>query len=481
MKTGFRETVIRGNDSGASDGKVFLGTGTTTAVEGGEVVFTLTREDGPVSQDLTVRVETWEPNRIVGFGNNPSSQNHWLTFEPWEDSISFSVYPYVDRVAEAGADQLKAEIKNVGGARYTVGNPYTATVNIDDPPTDAVPVTLSASTNSINEGGSATFTLTRTGTTTADLVVDVRVDDPSDFLRGNHWDPAPAIPSEVVIPASSSTAAFTLTAPDDQRDITDDSLTVTVVPGTGYYPGQIGLSTSASVSVTDNDEAQELTFRWGHVKALDDWGAGNSWFTRDGPGPAEGLFYYDDDRPFLFDTTKVDEWFPIHFEVKRRDTDVGKTATFVVRVEHDRRWNSPRHTDWSTDPETGNRYKDYFLTLEGNQRKVLGRIEILDNGLPDPPGWSYRASIRQIEDANGVPVTAAQEARYWTVNGLRSGDEGPIDHGFPKVNREHGAPGQRGRGPGGGVHSHTATGQRAGAPARSGPHLGTQPPGRRRN
>ena len=179
VKTGFRETVIRGNDSGASDGKVFLEADVATAVEGGEAVFTLTREDGPVSQDLTVRVQTWEPNRIVGFGNNPSSQNHHVTFEPWEDSVPFSVYPYVDGVTESGADQLQAEIKHVSGARYTTGNPYTATVEIDDPPSGTAFVGLSGAPSSMAEGESATLTFTRTGgDTDKPLTVEIRVDDP---------------------------------------------------------------------------------------------------------------------------------------------------------------------------------------------------------------------------------------------------------------------------------------------------------------
>ena len=83
------------------------------------------------------------------------------------------------------------------------------------------------------------------------------MDDPSEFLRGNHFDAAPDIPAEVVFPANSTSRTISLTAPDDQRDETDGSFTVTVVPSSldpsAYFPGNTGLSTSATVSVTDND------------------------------------------------------------------------------------------------------------------------------------------------------------------------------------------------------------------------------------
>ena len=81
----------------------------------------------------------------------------------------------------------------------------------------------------------------------------------------------------------------------------------------------------------------------------------------------------------------------------RRAEDVGKTATFVVRVEHNRGWESPRHAHWPIDPVTGKHYFEFPLTLTGNQRQVVGRIEIFNNGIPDPRGWKYSAEIKKVE------------------------------------------------------------------------------------
>ena len=446
VKSGFRETRIDATDSGASSGTVTLTTDQTNAVEGGETVFKLTRVGGPVSQTVTAQVKTWEPNREPNTGVNPSSQIHNVTIQPWETIAKFSVYPYVDGVEETDTDALNAIIETLSSP-YTMGSPLGASIEINDPPSGSALVTISGTPSSVAEGGTATFTFTRSGgDTTGALTVNIRVDDPEDFLRGNHWDMEPEFPTTVEFTANVTSQTMTMTVPDDQRDLTDGDIIVNVLTSSDYLLGNTGQGTSAEVVVTDNDDAQELTFDWGYVDYEDSWGQGESWLYQQGSvwvsGPAEGLFYHNNDRTWRFDHG-ADEYFPIHFQVKRRSQDKGKTATFVVRVEHTRGWVHPRHsaTDgWSTDPETGWRYKDYPITLEGNQQQVMGRIEILDNGLPDPEGWSYRASIRQIEDVNGVTLSADQEAKYWTVDGVRSRHSDPFDRGYPEVTLERVGP-----------------------------------------
>ena len=149
------------------------------------------------------------------------------------------------------------------------------------------------------------------------------------------------------------------------------------------------------------------------------WEPGESWLSCDiggdcTPGPAEGIFYYEDDRSFTF-AYDLDMPWPAHFRVTRRAEDVGKTATFVVRVEHNRGWVSLRHADWPIDPVTGNRYQEFPLTLTGNQRQLVGRIELLFTGRPGGV-WEYSAEIKQLEDvSDGAVLIADQEAEYWTV------------------------------------------------------------------
>ena len=432
VKSGFRETTIDATDSGASNGIITIDADVTIVTEGHWVVYTLYRVDGPMSKPATVRVQTTEPNRRVGFGVNPSTEYHNVTIEAWRGHAEFTVYPYVDGEAEAGVDQLIADILSIsqinGANRYREGSPNTINVEINDPPSGSTFVTVAANPTSVVEGGSTTVTFTRTGgDTTQPLTVNIQVDDPDNRLRGNHWDPAPSIPTQVTFPANSTTQTLTLTFPDDQRDLgTAGLINVYVLPGTGYYLGQSGKDgTFTTLSVTDNDTAQELTFKWGSIsKDSEHWEMGESYQTCDErgnctPGPAEGTFYYDDDRGFVV-KHELAEPYPAHFLVSRRAQDTGKTATFVVRVEHNRGWESPRHSDWPTDPETGNRYQEFPLTLTGNQRQVVGRIEVLDNGLVDHSSWQYSAEIRQIEDAaDGTALSATDEAQYWSVNGDR--------------------------------------------------------------
>ena len=81
-----------------------------------------------MSKPVTVRVETSEANRESG-GTNPSTEYHDVTIEAWRKSAEFTVYPYVDGVAETGADQLIADILSIsqvdGATRYTEGSPNT--------------------------------------------------------------------------------------------------------------------------------------------------------------------------------------------------------------------------------------------------------------------------------------------------------------------------------------------------------------------
>ena len=447
VKSGFRETTVDATDTGASNGKVILNADVSTVVEGEEVVLTLTRKDGgPIGQELRVQVETLETNRVVGFGNNPSIQRPWITFPPWEDSVSYSVYPYVDGEAEDGVDRLQANIHIISGNRYTEGNPNSASVDIDDPPSGSAFVTLSGAPSSMAEGESATFTLTRTGgDTTQPLTVDIRVHDPQDFLRGNHWDAAPDIPTQVEFTANALTQTLTLTTPDDQRALTDGNIKVWVLPGTGYLLANTGVETSATVSVTDNDTPQVLSLKWGYLDFSDgSWEEGEPWLdctsTPCTSGPAEGTFYYEDSRTFRF-SEELEEHFPAHFEVRRRAEDIGKTVTFIVRVEHNRDWEPPRHSSWPVDPVTGNHYQEFPLTLTGNQTNVVGRIELLDNGLVDNRDWQYSATIENIENADGgTALSSTEEAEYWTVTGPRKRTERPYDRGRVQVDMKSSRP-----------------------------------------
>ena len=420
VKSGFRETEIEATDSGDSTGTVTLSSDVTTVQEGGEVVYTLGRVDGKRAEEITVQVRTWEHNHRGG-GNNPTEQFHTVVIPPWEENATLSVYAYVDTDTEPGADRLRARITSVTGGDYERETADFIAVEINDPPSTSAAVTIAVDNTGITEGQSATFTLTRTGgDTTQPLTVNVQVEDAHGFLRGNHWETAPEIPTQVEFGANETTKTITLTALDDERDVPAGAFSVTVLPGTGYHPGNTGLSTTASVIVVDNDVPQELTFQWGWIDFGDsDWETGQSYLECNGTcsnGPAEGTWHYTDGREFDF-YNEVETYWPVHFQVSRRNQDKSRTAHFTVRVEHDRGWLSPRHSDWTLDPVTGKHYKDFPLTLTAGQRSVVVRIEVLDNS--QDIDWNFSAKILPMTDAE---LDSDTEAQYWSVSGQRARD-----------------------------------------------------------
>ncbi len=428
VKSGLRETEVAAADGGGMTGTVTIAASTTTVYEGGGVTYTLTRAGGPIGSSTTIEVRTQEPSRESA-GSNPSSrQTLNVDFDPWETTKTLNVSAYVDGVAEDGTDTLKAEL--FGNMSYSRGSPSSVDVEINDPPANSTLITIAASPTTIDEGGTSTVTFTRTGgDNTDELTIDIEFDDHFGYLRGNHWDPEPDLPSQVTFEANAATSTLTLTAPDDQRDLEPNGVvTISVLPGQGYLLGQPGLHTEYGIAISDNDTAQVLSLDWGYLDPSDpSWEDGESYApctinsenkSECTVGPAEGFYYYEDNRNFLFSREFEEPW-PIHFEVSRRAPDVGSTATFVVRVEHNRGWVSPRHADWRVDPVTGKHYQEFPLTLTGDQRKVIGRIEVLDNGLRDP-NWKYTVTIKRLKDVNGVPLTSDQENDYWTVQRPRT-------------------------------------------------------------
>ena len=203
----------------------------TTVYEGQVVTYTLTRIGGTVGDELTVVLDTYETGKY-----NSTLTEHSVTFRPGATSADLTVLVPVDGDSEPGTNTFSAEIRCVNTLPYNCGTQWYADIEIDDAPQDSQFVSVSASATLTSEGGSATLTFTRTGGSNAqDLTVDFQVDDPEDRLRGNHWDPAPVIPTQVVIPAGSTTAAITLTFPDDQRDLPSAGLvTVSVLPSGSY-------------------------------------------------------------------------------------------------------------------------------------------------------------------------------------------------------------------------------------------------------
>ena len=110
-------------------------------------------------------------------------------------------------------------------------------------------VTIDATDDSAAEAGSATgtFTVTRTGDTTAALTVNYTISgsatNVSDYA---------SLSGSVVIAAGASSATVVVTPVDDAIDENNETVILTLAAGSGY---QIGGANNDTVTIADNDGA----------------------------------------------------------------------------------------------------------------------------------------------------------------------------------------------------------------------------------
>ena len=244
-------------------------------LEGDAARFELTRT-GPTSAELTVRVNTREPNcPCAGFGSNPTDIDRTVTFPAGADTAILEVDTYEDGIDEGATNFIQAEL--LGGSEYKRKTTEAVFVEILDSIPDVTvavdPETIDEGNIGAGEGKDAIFTLTRTGDASEELTVTVRVDDPEMIRCFDHsfWrsfcDNGPTFEEEVTFAEDSATAVLTVTIYNDWRDVSDGSaVTVTLIDEEGYRPGD---PDSASVTLVDDDFASTLLITQGDVEVAE--------------------------------------------------------------------------------------------------------------------------------------------------------------------------------------------------------------------
>ena len=106
-------------------------------------------------------------------------------------------------------------------------------------------MTISAGITPVTEGTSATFTITASSAPTSALTVNVNVTETGNVISGT-----PS--STVTIDAGETTATLTVSTDSDDADESNSVLTARLQGGTGYT---VGSTSSASVTVEDNDDS----------------------------------------------------------------------------------------------------------------------------------------------------------------------------------------------------------------------------------
>ena len=248
--------------------------------EGQELPFTIQRRGTAeqIAEELVVHVRYIEidhPYRVGSFRvpdgyYNPSDQPKFMTFPAGETEVGGTFVVAVDDVADPDTNafsiyfpraphdiywsRLNERQDGVGGVFRDNSRAVSIAVAEDEDEDE--------DNSTIEEGETTEFVLTRLGSTTWSLTLNVVIDDPGDFRRGNHWSNAPDRIVPVTFAAGSDTATLSVPTQDDWRDIPNDTITATVPPSQDgrYRPAyETEGETSAAVTVKDNDVAPVIT------------------------------------------------------------------------------------------------------------------------------------------------------------------------------------------------------------------------------
>ena len=343
----------------------------TRMQEGDQALFTVTRSGGDISEPLTARIFSWEPQHPRNtFGSYYGTEYHYVTFDAGSDTAQLLISATDDGKGVPPA-WLQVEVEPEPDAPYTRGSHHVSSVIITDP-NDDVYITIAREQAAVEEGEDASYTLARTGDTSEALTVHVQVDDPYEVMRGNHWDPAPTRPTSVEFEAGEDTVTLSLETKDDQRDLPAPTLTVALAGGneglgSGDYGYWIGYPYYAGVTVTDDDTAPEITLS----------------LSPDG----------------------VDEGETLTLTVSHPGGDVEQVLWGRARIEHDRAWTDPNAPVHQTNP-----FDETFAVSRGGADFVR-EIQITDNDLVEDD-WQYTVTLLPREE-----VPEEEASQYWTVAG----------------------------------------------------------------
>ena len=160
-----------------------------------------------------------------------------LTIQPSGSGPVTVVLPADRACTVAGALCTQDGARLASRAQVTVAGPLAV-------------ISIAAGTSPVAEGTAASFTLSRTGDTTAALTVALDVTEDGAVL-------ASVAPTEATFGAGSSTAELGIATEDDEVAGDGSTVTVAVQAGAGYTVA--ASATEASVTVEDDDHAPAIT------------------------------------------------------------------------------------------------------------------------------------------------------------------------------------------------------------------------------
>ncbi len=199
--------------------------------EGETAIFTVTGEPAPVTP-IAVSVQLSEQG---SFATDGEISDRTVTVGT-DGSSTFTVATTNDRTAEPDGT-ITATV--VGADGYLVGTPSRAAVTVQD----TTPAVTIAAGPAIDEGGTATFTLTSTPALSPGFDANVVVSQSGDFVNYQS-----DLGSRTVSIGAGGSGTFTVETYDDTMLEANGQIIARVTSGSGYG---VGTPSTASVSVAD--------------------------------------------------------------------------------------------------------------------------------------------------------------------------------------------------------------------------------------
>jgi hypothetical protein len=203
-------------------------------------IFTITRT-GNLSAAVTVPV-VWSGTATKGTDYTVYPSTSSVTLAANVASTTISLSPIIDSIVE-GTETAILTIGPVAGYGITTSS---STVSIIDDNTPTVTVEPTDATAKEAGQDPAVFTLRRNLVTSSALTVNLSVGGTA--TPTVDYTTAPASITSVTIPANVATATVTITPVDDTIVEAPETVILTPIAGTGYYPG-----VGATITIYDNE------------------------------------------------------------------------------------------------------------------------------------------------------------------------------------------------------------------------------------
>ncbi|MDE0278418.1 MAG: hypothetical protein OYH76_21185 [Defluviicoccus sp.] len=247
------ETAPLGPIEPASTLPVLTLAGGPAVTEGTAATFTVTATPAPAEgETLLVNIGVADAPGADFLAADVEGENGFWEFAGGAATRTFTLATVPDTVDEpSGPVTVTIRPRSGNPKTYTVGDPASASVTVnDDDDTAAVPTVTVSAGSAVTEGAGAEFTVSAAPAPTADLTVHLTVADDaaSDFVASTDEGA-----KTVVIGANQASATYTVDTEDDSTDEANGAVAVTVAASKAT-PADYAVGTQASASVTVNDD-----------------------------------------------------------------------------------------------------------------------------------------------------------------------------------------------------------------------------------